>query len=501
MVGGFRHKQFSLTQTEMQQVPASELFDTLKALIHNQGAGSHDPSNVFAELGAPSASIVFLDEGKIHATCIGKENHDQNTLFQACSISKTLCGTTTMKLVDQGRVSLSDCVLDQLPTGIQIDLIASSSIDLLKRITVKHLLSHTAGLSTPSSGFPGYPKNSALPTPREIVSGKPPSNTLRTRIQAPPGLEYSYSGGGLMLLQYFLEETTGKSYADLVEEIVFQPLGMLRSKYSLEPNETNIARPYYTGYTPCEEQWHTFSELAAAGLWTTPSDLLKLVRAIQESLLGRKNAFLSTETAREMLTVVKEDMALAWFVQGKHVFGHAGSNDPGYRCLLVGYADLAPSSESLPVEVPAASGICVMTNSAVGEVVIWRIMHAISYLKGWPEIPALQGYSSAKIPLDLGHFGHADRISNWEEWKGHWEEGLSINEAENGLPLASWDGEVWLPLDQAAIPGVRHQGRVSIDLIPLGLEVMLRLMWTAGERSIEVWTGHNGKRRVIHKTG
>lgn len=404
-----------------------------------------------------------------------------------------------MKLVDQGKVSLSDCVFDQLPAGIQTDLIASSRIDLLKRITVKQLLSHTAGLSTPSSGFPGYPKNSTLPTPREIVAGKSPSNTLRMQIQAPQGLEYSYSGGGLMLLQCFLEETTGKSYADLVEETVFQPLGMLRSKYSLEPSETNIARPYYTGHTPCEEQWHTFPELAAAGLWTTPSDLLKLVRAIQESLLGRKNAFLSTETAREMLTVVKEDMALAWLVLGKHVFGHAGSNDPGYRCLLVGYADLAPSSESLPVEVPAASGICVMTNSAVGEVVIWRLMHAISYLKGWPEIPVFQ--SPARIPMNPGHSGHADRISNWEEWKGYWEEGLRIKNAKNGLPLASWDGEIWLPLHQAAIPGVRYQEGMSIDLIPLGLEVMLRLGWTAGERSIEVWTGHNGKRRVIRKTG
>lgn len=74
-------KQFLLTLTKMQQIPASELFNTLNALIYNQGVGSHDPANVFTELGAPSASIAILDEGKIHATCIGKENHDQNTLF------------------------------------------------------------------------------------------------------------------------------------------------------------------------------------------------------------------------------------------------------------------------------------------------------------------------------------------------------------------------------------------------------------------------------------
>lgn len=482
----------------MPQVSGPKLFDALKELICKQGRANLNPADVFAELGTPSASIAFLDEGEIHATCIGRENHDRNTLFQACSISKALCGTTTLRLVDQGKLSLSDCVFDKLPRPIQTELMASSDPDLLKRITVKHLLSHTAGLSTPSSGFPGYPENSTLPTPKAIVAGKSPSNTLRIQIQAPPGVEYSYSGGGLMLLQYFLEEITGKSYADLVEAIVFRPLDMLRSKFSLELNETNIAPPYYTGYTPCEEQWHTFPELAAAGLWTTPSDLLKLVRAVQESLLGRKDAFLSSETARVMLTVVKEDMALAWFVPGKNVFGHSGSNDPGYRCLLVGYANLAPRSENLPVEVPGVSGICVMTNSAVGEVVIWRIMHAISYLKSWPEIPIFMGYSPARIAMNDGNH---DPTSGWRGWKGSWEGGLNVREAENGVPLVSWGDDVWLTLYRAAIPGVRYPEGVSIDLIAHGLEVMLRLGWADGGRAIEVWTGHNGRCKVMHKLG
>jgi hypothetical protein len=88
-------------------------------------------------------------------------------------------------------------------------------------------------------------------------------------------------GGGITVLQIILETVTGKDFPSLIKELVLEPLEMTHSVYSLPDGEINVAKAHFTGYTACDVQWHIQPEKAAAGLWTTPTDLLKAVRAMQ----------------------------------------------------------------------------------------------------------------------------------------------------------------------------------------------------------------------------
>ncbi|KAH0009744.1 hypothetical protein KCU78_g10592, partial [Aureobasidium melanogenum] len=128
-----------------------------------------------------------------------------------------------------------------------------------------------------------------------------------------------------------------KSLAQVMQEYVFTPLGMKRSTYAIPDDEDlntekqqgkgNYARAYYNGYTACEAPHRVNPEQSAAGLWTTPTDLLILVSAIQKSLHD-ENEFLPHHLANQMLEEVTAGMAHGWFVTNTH-FGHGGSNMPG----------------------------------------------------------------------------------------------------------------------------------------------------------------------------
>ncbi len=170
--------------------------------------------------------------------------------------------------------------------------------------------------------------------------------------------------------------------------------------------DKNVATAYLTGYTPCDVPWHIVPEKTAAGLWTTPTDILKAVRALQQSLKGDAGKkFLEREIAREMLEEVKNTMALTWIAPKDPgiAFLHSGSNDPGWECFVMGYADLKSSSGSQRMSEQRARedcGICIMTNSAAGFTVWAKVFHAITYLKEWVSLPNLiSGGPFSKIPF------------------------------------------------------------------------------------------------------
>jgi len=120
--------------------------------------------------------------------------------------------------------------------------------------------------------------------------------------------------------------------------------------------------------------WHTYPELAAAGLWTTPSDLARFAIEIQKSKSGKSNKILSVETVNEMLTPQIGGWGLGLELRGKNQsarFGHGGGNE-GYRCLMVAYFD-------------GGKGAVVMTNSDNGYALAEEIMRSIAREYGWFE--------------------------------------------------------------------------------------------------------------------
>jgi CubicO group peptidase (beta-lactamase class C family) len=182
----------------------------------------------------------------------------------------------------------------------------------LGEITIRMLMSHTSGLS--QHAFPGYMNN--IPSALDVLAGKGGINIKHVHLEGLPGHWFSYSGGGITVLQLILEHITNQAFPDLVRELVLDPLGMHRSFYAVSKEE-NYAVAQYTGFTACEVLHRANPEQAAAGLWTTPTDLLKLVRALQRSLkVNDHTELLYKEVAKEILTEISGTMAMGWLLLG-----------------------------------------------------------------------------------------------------------------------------------------------------------------------------------------
>jgi CubicO group peptidase (beta-lactamase class C family) len=467
-----------------------EFFADLESLISSQDTTNESAAEFLAEIGSPSVSIAILDHGSIISKCISTVGGNSETLFQACSISKPITGMATMRLIQAGKIQLDSKIVQLLPNRLISILETPHTKVLLQQITVRHLMSHTSGITIPH--FSGYSKDA--PDTETILSGRAPANTPQVKVQGLPGYSLSYSGGGMIVLQIILEAVTGKDFPTLVKELVLDPLGMSRSFYALQDGDKNVATAHFTGYTPCDVQWHVLPEKAAAGLWTTPTDLLKAVRALQQSLKGDAGEeFLEKEIAREMLKEVQNTMALTWIAPKDPgiAFVHSGSNDPGWECFVMGYADLKSSSEGQKLSEQRAwdnCGISIMTNSAAGFTVWAKVFHAITYLKQWVSLPNLiSGGPFGKIPFCARGVKINER---WGEWKGSWHDAEMelILESNEDEPVLRFGKNVSARLVPAAIPSIEYTGNgKSIDLVLEGLEMMVRLGWKDGNRDIEVW--------------
>ena len=216
------------------------------------------------------------------------------TRFQACSISKPVAVLGMLRLVEQGVVDLDADVNDML-TSWRVPPNASWQ----PRVTLRQIASHSAGLTV--GGFPGYARGAPLPTLTEILTGSAPANTAGIRVDTLPGVEFRYAGGGTMVLQQVLEDATGRPFAELMRELVLEPLGMSRSGYTQPlPDELHgeAATAHGADGMPVEGGWHVYPELAAAGLWTTPGDLARFAIGVQSAAAGDPDALLGPALAR-----------------------------------------------------------------------------------------------------------------------------------------------------------------------------------------------------------
>jgi CubicO group peptidase (beta-lactamase class C family) len=265
-----------------------------------------------------------------------------------------------------------------------------------------------------------------------------------------------------------------------MDDLVLKPLQMANSCYGAPQDDTNLATAYWNGVTP-SPQWHEFAELAAAGLWTTPTDLLRVIQAVQKSLKGGEDTFLKPATAKLMLTEVRSSMALSWVAPKDPgtFFSHTGSNDPGYRCFFAGFADLADEKREFPIE---DCGIAIMTNSSTGFLPAAVAAKTIYFLKHWSETAVMSESSTFITPLK----SLKSQVNPaWQMWEGAWSDDWTIEAGEDGEPQARWSDMQPVKLLPAAFcPKLSKDGE-SLDLVLDGLRSMMRLTWKEGNRSIE----------------
>ena len=448
--------------------------------------------------GVPSASIAVFDKtsGKICASVITNGNENPDTVYQACSISKAITGLAVAKLVDLGRMSYNTKVVDHVPQDIVSHIVESDTAHLMQHVTVQMLLSHTSGLS--QHGFTGY--RGALPTYDELFSGRPPSNTPRIRFLSFPGSQTSYSGGGYTLLQLLLEELLDMPFNEIMEQIVLRPLDMTRSRYGdLAADDRNYAKAHYTAYTlgtEVERGYFRFVELAAAGLWTTPTDLLKAVGAVQDSLHNDgSETFLSREVAMKMLTKVNpkdsiRSRALGWSAD-ETFFAHSGDNDPGYNTYVCGSHGgvVNPNTSSIPVsESTKSNRICVavMTNSSLGFDTINRIVGAIFYLEDCLRYPRLPSFGSMTdfVPYPAPEGSSID--DRWKDWIGTWSDGWEILNHEGNPTLAFGSIKKPMRLRPAALSSNLPSGTRERMFVVPPLEIAIRFTEEEGQKTVKI---------------
>ena len=293
------------------------------------------------------------------------------TLFQAASISKPVAQTAMMKLVERGTLDL-DADVNRYLTSWKVP---ENRFTATEKVTLRRIASHSAGLTV--HGFPGYASSDSVPTAVQVLGGTRPANTMAVRVDTTPGAIGRYSGGGTTVMQQLLVDVTGKPFPALVRELVLAPAGMTRSTYE-QPlpasRASEAAHAHDRGGAPIAGRWHTYPEMAAAGLWTTPTDLARWALAIADARAGRSSALLKPETARQMLTEVKGGFGIGPSVGGTGTafrFGHGGAN-AGFHSELVYYPELGV-------------GAAVMTNGDGGPLLIREVMYALASEYGWPD--------------------------------------------------------------------------------------------------------------------
>jgi CubicO group peptidase (beta-lactamase class C family) len=239
-------------------------------------------------------------------------------------------------------------------------------------VTLRRLLSHSAGTSTP--GFEGYRTEEPLPDLLAILDGLPPANSAAVRLIAPPGERFAYSGGGYLIVQQLVEETTGQPFGEYMRQRVFEPLGMQESYYApLDPALHPRAATGHVKREPIPGKGPIHAESAAGGLWTTPTDLALLLLEVMRAYRGASGPVLDPDAVHEMLTPLHWEFGLGTRVLGAgrdlHI-SHGGATR-GWHGDLVAY--------------PArGQAIVVLTNGASGYVLWPEIERAVAARLGWP---------------------------------------------------------------------------------------------------------------------
>jgi len=375
----------------------------------------------------PGAAVALIKNGEViykrgfgFADVAHQRPVTAQTGFNIGSISKTVAAWGVMHLVEQGKIDLDKPV----STYLKRWHLPEATFDA-NGVTVRRLLSHTAGLSL--HGYPGFGPDDELPSIEASLGGAT-NGSGDVRLIMEPGTKWKYSGGGYTILQLLIEEISGQSFADYMRSNVLQPLGMRHSDYHL--SEAILA-----GSSICYDGWGEptpnprFTAQAAAGLHTTIEDLATFAAAALKDGHGRPpgRALLKPETLAAMLAPApasEDTYGLGYGVQllpdGSTANGHGGANRGWYS-----YMQFLPAS---------GYGFAMVTNGSNGYAVINRTIDLwVTWIAGKP--PARPSRTPISIPLKstLMAKDAAAAIAQYRDLKKNHPEDYGFGENELNL--------------------------------------------------------------------
>jgi CubicO group peptidase (beta-lactamase class C family) len=346
-----------------------------------QGLDRLTLAQVMERFRVPGVSVAVIKDFKIDwakgygvADVESGMRVDADTMFQAASISKPVAAMAAVRAAQDGRFGLDQDVNAILTSWKLPD----SEFTRGHPVTPRALMSHTSGLGD-GFGFPGYHPSAPRPTLVQVLDGSAPSNVGKVLMERPPFVAEKYSGGGVTVMQLLMTDALGKAYPEIMQSLVLGPIGMTNSAYE-QPlsaaHDRHAARAHSGRGLAMDTKWHVYPELAAAGLWTTPTDLAKFAIEVQQTALGRSTRVLTRASVLEMLTPVGVgDYAVGFAITKKGegwYFAHGGSNW-GFQCSVIAHR-------------VKGYGVAIMTNSDSGGPVIREIEARVAAAYGWDSL-------------------------------------------------------------------------------------------------------------------
>lgn len=222
-----------------------------------------------------NAALVLLEHGRVVGEYFATRSRpvDGDTLFQVASMSKWITAWGVMTLVEKRRIDL-DAPVSRYLKRWRLPPSDYNNDD----VTVRRLLSHTAGL-TDGLGYRGFApgqKPQTLEASLTHAADAMPGVSGVVRVGVRPGSEFRYSGGGFTLLQLLIEEVSGEGFDDYIRETVLLPLGMTESTFVV-PDPAHLAVFYDENGKRAIH--YRFTALAAASLYTSTNDLMRFLDA------------------------------------------------------------------------------------------------------------------------------------------------------------------------------------------------------------------------------
>lgn len=316
------------------------------------------------------------------------------TIFQAASIAKPVTALAVLHQVEHGSLDLDADINDYLTSWkLPVDDLGEG-----EKVSLRRLLAHSGGV-TPG-GFAGYERAAVAPGIVAVLGGVAPATNAPARVVSKPGAKVAYSGLGYSLLQLALMDRLQKPFEAILEETVLQPLGMGDSTFEQqlpEALQARAARGHLGVGAAVEGGWRVHPELAAAGLWTTPTDLAKLIIDVAKSRRGDAGRLLSSDLTRQMLSPHQDGMGLGFVVRedgAQGYFAHSGAN-AGYFAHLEMLAD-------------TGQGIVIMTNADAGQALASLLIASVANEYDWP-LPDRRHVVGARAERLFAQF---DRVAN-----------------------------------------------------------------------------------------
>jgi len=258
--------------------------------------------------GVPGASIAVIKDGEIAwvkgygvMDAESKIPVTEQTLFQASALSIPVTAYGALRLVDQSKVGLDEDINSYLRSW----KVPENEFTKEKKVTIRNLLNHSAGIFPIFINRGGFNINEIIPTLVETLNGTYPAKNRPVTVNKEPSKSVRFAYTGFAPIQQMMLDVEGKTFPEIMHELVLQPLEMNNSTFdqSLTTEKlSKVATGYKRDGSTVEGKRNIYPTMAAFGLWTTAEDYAKFVTHIQQASKGNSTIGLSKDLSELMGT-------------------------------------------------------------------------------------------------------------------------------------------------------------------------------------------------------